>query len=128
MELVYKLIVILSGALLFVINLLNIAKKKMDVGIGSWWAVAAVILIVFGAVFNFSVLRHLILPRNLILLYLLSASVVITLYLYGLYISRMKKVMDAIGLWISYARSGQEPGKDAGPEQDRQEGVSGAAR
>ena len=128
MDLVYKLIVILSGALLFVLNLLKIAKKKMDVGIGSWWAVASLILIVFGAVFNFSGLRHMIMPRNLILLYLLAASVVITLYLYGLYISRMKKVMDAIGLWISYARSGQEPGKDAGPEQDRQEGVSGAAR
>ncbi len=128
MDLVYKLVVILSGALLFVLNLLKIAKKKMDVGIGSWWAVASLILIVFGAVFNFSVLRHMIMPRNLILLYLLAASVVITLYLYGLYISRMKKVMDAIGLWISYARSGQEPGKDAGPEQDRQEGVSGAAR
>ena len=35
MDVVYKLVVILSGVLLFALNLVKIAKKKMDIGIGT---------------------------------------------------------------------------------------------
>jgi hypothetical protein len=105
MDYFYKLLVILSGALLFVLNLLKIAKKKMDIGIGSWWAITALIVVVFGVVFNFASLLPLVRPRNLILIYLLTVAVVMTLYLYGLYVSRLKKELDELSLWVSYAKS-----------------------
>ncbi len=111
MDVVYKLVVILSGVLLFALNLVKIAKKKMDIGIGSWWAVAALIVIVFGIVFNFSLLLPLIRMRNLVLIYLLAVSVVMTLYLYGLYVSRLKKELEELSLWASYARSRMEAEK-----------------
>ena len=104
MEVIYKLVVILSGVLLFVLNLIKIAKKKMDIGIGSWWAIAALIVVAFGAVFNFSLLVPLVRLRNLVLIYLLAVAVVTTLYLYGLYVSRLKKEIDELSLWASYVK------------------------
>ena len=128
MNLIYKLVVILSGAVLFVFNMRQLTKKKMDLGIGSWWAVASVILIIFGAVFNFTVLEHLIRLRNLLLLFLLAASAVVTLYLYGLHISRLKKVTDSMCQWVSFAKSQLEAAEDVRQEQEPSESALSAPR
>ena len=126
MNFVYKAVVILSGALLFWRNLQLIARKKMDIGIGSWWAVTSLIVVVFGIVFNFRPLVSLARPRNLILVYLFVVTVVMTLYLYGLYLSRLKKETEELSRWVSYAKSEAdarmraaapaEPGKGCGEE------------
>ena len=54
MEIIAKILLILTGIALLIWNLHNIAKKKMDIGIGSWWTIMSVIVIVFGAVFDFN--------------------------------------------------------------------------
>ena len=105
MEIIYKCVVIVTGVALLILNLRNISKKKMDIGIGSWWTIMAVVLIVFGAVFDFSPLEHLVRVRNLILIYVLVLSLVMALYLYGMHITDLKKKSDELAMWVSYAKS-----------------------
>ena len=105
MEIIYKIVVILTGIALLIWNLFNISKKKMDIGIGSWWTIMSVVLIVFGAVFDFTPLEQLVRLRNLILIYVLVLSLVMALYLYGMYLTELKKKNDELAMWVSYAKS-----------------------
>lgn len=102
---IYKIIVILTGVFLLFFNLYNISRKKMDIGIGSWWTIMAVVVIVFGAVFDFSSLNHLVRFRNLALIYLFAMALVMALYLYGMHITQLKKKTDELAMWVSYAKS-----------------------
>lgn len=108
MVIAFKILVIFSGALLFYLNLVKIAKKEMDIGIGSWWAITALLVFLFGIVFNFTPLLKMVRMRNLIMIYLLCAAIMMTLYLYGLYVSKLKKQTDEFTQWISYAKSIRE--------------------
>ena len=108
MDIIYKIIVIVTGVVLLIMNLRNIAKKKMDIGIGSWWTIMAAIVIVFGAVFDFSSLLHMVNIVNLALFYLLILSLVIALYIYGMHITDLKKKSDELSMWVSYAKSLRE--------------------
>lgn len=105
MEIIYKIVVILTGIALLIWNLFNISKKKMDIGIGSWWTIMSVIVIVFGAVFDFNSLLRLVNLRNLALIYMLIVSLVIALYIYGMHITGLKKKTDELAMWVSYAKS-----------------------
>ena len=105
MELVSKIIFIITGITLLILNLHYIAKKKMDIAIGSWWTVMSVIVIVFGAVFDFNSLLRMVNARNLILIYFFVIALVIALYIYGMYITSLRKKTDEIVMWVSYAKS-----------------------
>ena len=114
----YRCVVIASGILLLVLDLRDISKRRMDIAIGSWWAVLAVIIIVFGVVFDFSSLRSFIRFRNLALLYLFVVSMVTALYLYGKSITLLKKECAEMVMWISYEKSLKE---DAAKDSDEAE-------
>ncbi len=101
----YKIVVIATGVFLLIFNLHNISKKKMDIGIGSWWTIMALVIIVFGAIFDFSLLHHLVRFRNLMLIYMFAMSLVMALYIYGMHITRLKKRNDELAMWVSYAKS-----------------------
>lgn len=107
-EILYKVVVVLTGIFLLVYNLHNIARKKMDIGIGSWWTIMAIVVIVFGAIFDFAPLHHLVRFRNLALIYLFAVSLVMALYIYGMYITQLKKRNDELSMWVSYAKSLKE--------------------
>lgn len=108
MEIIYKIVVIITGIVLLILNLRNIAKKKMDIGIGSWWTIMSIIVIVFGAVFDFSPLYHLVRTTNLVLIYMLVLSLVVALYLYGMHLTDLKKKNNELAMWVSYAKSLKE--------------------
>lgn len=108
MVILYKSVVILTGVFLLVFNLVNISRKKMDIGIGSWWTIMAVVVIVFGAVFDFNSLNHLIHIRNLVLIYIFVFALVMALYIYGMHITELKKKSNELAMWVSYARSHQK--------------------
>lgn len=108
MVILYKSVVILTGVFLLVFNLVNISKKKMDIGIGSWWTIMAVVVIVFGAIFDFNSLNHLIHIRNLVLIYIFVFALVMALYIYGMHITDLKKKSNELAMWVSYARSHQK--------------------
>ena len=105
MVIISKIVVILTGIALLVFNLVNISKKKMDIGIGSWWTIMSVIVIVFGALFDFTPLLHLVRVANLTMIYLLVVSLVAALYIYGMYLTDLKKKSDEVTMWVSYAKS-----------------------
>ena len=100
-----KCIVIVTGIVLLILNLRNIAKKKMDIGIGSWWTIMAIIVVVFGAVFDFTSLLRMVNIRNLALIYMLAISLMVALYLYGMHITQLKKRSEELAMWVSYAKS-----------------------
>ena len=127
MEIVYKCIVIVTGIVLLILNLRNIAKKKMDIGIGSWWSIMAIIVVVFGAVFDFNSLLRMVNVRNLTLIYLLAVSLMVALYLYGMHITQLKKRSEELAMWVSLARSLKEKQEAAEQEGDGGEGNSEAA-
>lgn len=108
MVILYKCVVILTGVFLLLLDLRDIVKKRMDIAIGSWWAVMSLIVIVFGLVFDFSSLRSFIRLRNLVLIYLFSLALVTALYVYALSLTRLKKECAELVMWVSYARSMNE--------------------
>lgn len=105
MGIICKCIVIVTGIVLLILNLRNIAKKKMDIGIGSWWTIMAIIVVVFGAVFDFTSLLRMVNIRNLALIYMLAISLMVALYLYGMHITQLKKRSEELAMWVSYAKS-----------------------
>ena len=117
MEIVYKCIVIVTGIVLLILNLRNIAKKKMDIGIGSWWSIMAIIVVVFGAVFDFNSLLRMVNVRNLM----------VALYLYGMHITQLKKRSEELAMWVSLARSLKEKQEAAEQKGDGGEENSEAA-
>jgi hypothetical protein len=121
----YRCVVIASGILLLALDLRDISKRRMDIAIGSWWAVLAMIVIVFGVVFDFASLRSLIRFRNLVLLYLFAVSLVTALYLYGKSITRLKKECAELAMWVSYEKSLKEAAAEtsAGAEDGEQAGA-----
>lgn len=127
MEIVYKCIVIVTGIVLLILNLRNIAKKKMDIGIGSWWTIMAIIVVVFGAVFDFNSLLRMVNVRNLTLIYLLAVSLMVALYLYGMHITQLKKRSEELAMWVSLARSLKEKQEAAEQKGDGGEENSEAA-
>lgn len=127
MEIVYKCIVIVTGIVLLILNLRNIAKKKMDIGIGSWWTIMAIIVVVFGAVFDFISLLRMVNVRNLTLIYLLAVSLMVALYLYGMHITQLKKRSEELAMWVSLARSLKEKQEAAEQKGDGGEENSEAA-
>lgn len=127
MEIVYKCIVIVTGIVLLILNLRNIAKKKMDIGIGSWWSIMAIIVVVFGAVFDFNSLLRMVNVRNLTLIYLLAVSLMVALYLYGMHITQLKKRSEELAMWVSLARSLKEKQEVAEQKGDGGEENSEAA-
>ena len=108
---IYKIVVIATGIFLLFFNLHNISRKKMDIGIGSWWTIMSVVVIVFGAVFDFSLLNHLVRFRNLVLIYLFAIALVMALYIYGMHITQLKKKTDELAMWLSYAKSAEKKKK-----------------
>ena len=126
MDVVYKWTVIATGIIMLILDLRDITKKKMDIGIGSWWAVLALIVIVFGIVFDFSSLRSFIRCRNLALIYLFCVAMLTALYLYGLSLTKLKKEYAEIVMWVSYAKAveeGRAESADAGAGTEK-EGVT----
>ena len=126
MDVVYKWTVIATGIIMLILDLRDITKKKMDIGIGSWWAVLALIVIVFGIVFDFSPLRSFIRCRNLALIYLFCVAMLTALYLYGLSLTKLKKEYAEIVMWVSYAKAvdeGRAESADAGAGTEK-EGVT----
>ena len=118
MEIVYRCVVILCGLILFAVNLVEIAQKKMDVGIGSSWTVMALIVIIFGIAFDFSVLRHIANIRNIVLVYIFAGALVIALYLYGLRITELKKKNNEVAIWVSILKNESEfAEKDINPAE-----------
>ena len=105
---IYRLIVILSGMILFCRNLIKIAGKKMEIGLGSWWAATSLIVVVFGFAFDFTALASYAQVKNLLLLYLFVVAVVKMLYLYGMYLSRLKKETRELGILVSYREAVRE--------------------
>ena len=108
MDIVYKCTVIVTGVIMLILDLRDITKKKMDIGIGSWWAVLALIVIVFGTVFDFSSLSRFVRCRNLALIYLFCVAMLTALYLYGLSLTKLKKEYAEIVMWVSYAKAVEE--------------------
>ena len=104
MEILYKIIVILSGLILLIVNLIHIAKKKMDVGIGTSWTIMSVVIVLFGIIFDFSVLNKTINVRNAVLIYIFAGALVIALYLYGLRITELKNKSNDMAIWVSIIR------------------------
>lgn len=68
----------------------------------------SVVVIVFGAVFDFSLLNHLVRFRNLVLIYLFAIALVMALYIYGMHITQLKKKTDELAMWLSYAKSAEK--------------------
>ena len=103
MDIFYQCVVIVSGIILLALTLIHIAKKKMDVGIGTSWTVMAILLIVFGTAFDFSRLLG-VGTLNIILIYVFFGALVVALYLYGLRITDVKKRVNDIAIWVSIIR------------------------
>ena len=103
MEILYQIVTIFSGVLLLGATLIHIAQKKMDVGIGTSWTVMAMIIIVFGSVFDFERLVGES-TVNVVLIFIFSGALVVALYLYGLRITELKKRANDIAIWVSIIR------------------------
>ena len=103
MAIFYQCVVIVSGIILLALTLIHIAKKKMDVGIGTSWTVMSILLIVFGTAFDFSRLLG-VGTLNIILIYVFFRALVVALYLYGLRITDVKKRVNDIAIWVSIIR------------------------
>lgn len=116
MERVYQFIVIVSGVILLLLDLRDISMKRMDIAIGSWWAILSLIVIIFGFVFDFTSLHGVVRYRNLLLIYLFSVSLVTALYFYGRSITKLKKECAELAMWVSYAKALRE--RSAGPDRE----------
>lgn len=119
---IYKIVVIATGVFFLFFNLHNISRKKMDIGIGSWWTIMAVVAIVFGALFDFSSLNQMVRFRNLALIYVFVIALIMALYLYGMHITKLKKRNEELAMWVSYAKSLKE--KEEAEEKAAQDGSS----
>ena len=111
MDILYSCVVIASGLVLFGINLRFIAKKQMDVSIGSAWAIMALVVFIFGVSFDFSILRHITRFMNILLVYIFCVSLVVALYYYGLRVSELKKRNDEVAIWLSILKTEHDDGR-----------------
>ena len=105
MDVLYRWLVIAIGIALFVINLIEIAKKKMDVSIGSSWTIMSVALIIFGITFDFTILNRNVNVRNIILFTIFIVSIVAGLYMSALRITELKKKNTELAIYVSMLKS-----------------------
>ena len=105
MDVLYRWLVIAIGIGLFVINLIEIAKKKMDVSIGSSWTIMSVALIVFGITFDFTILNRNVNVRNIILFTIFIVSIIVGLYMSALRITELKKKNTELAIYVSMLKS-----------------------
>ena len=119
MDIFYQVVTITSGVVLLVMNLIHIAKKKMDVGIGTSWTIMSALIIVFGCGFDFERLVG-VSVINIVLTFIFFAALVIALYLYGLRITELKKRVNDISIWVSIIRKDtyKYKGKDGNAQAD----------
>ena len=120
MNIFYQVVTISSGVILLGLTLIHIAKKKMDVGIGTSWTIMAAMIIVFGCVFDF---EHIVdvSTVNVILIFIFSGALVVALYLYGLRITEVKKRVNDIAIWVSIIR--KDTYKFRGNDNPRNDGA-----
>lgn len=77
----------------------------MDTGMGTWWSVMSAVIIIFGAVFDFSVLVHNVRFRNLLVIYTFALALIVALYLYGMRITELLKKNTELTIRLSIMKS-----------------------
>lgn len=102
---VIKWSIILIGAAMLALNLINLAKRRLTPVLGVSWSIFAVLMLLFGSVLHLSELGRYMSPRSALILILVMLAVIFAFYHISIQISDLVDKVNELSMQVSLLNS-----------------------